>query len=125
VTYRADNGNGPAAQVNEISDSETEFVFYPETWNRIVDGVAIVNPGPESAKVTASVVTAEGVEIRTVTLAENLKPYAEYISVLETVVPEINGALLKINASHPVDLLMLRMNQDATMLYTVSGLTQK
>lgn len=125
AVFKAESGQGPSAQVPEISDSGTEFLFYPETWNKIVDGVAIVNPGPEPVKITASVVTAEGVESQTVTLVEDLKPYAKYISLLESVLPENNGSMLKFTASHPVDLLMLRMNQDATVPYTVNGLKQK
>jgi Peptidase family S41/Tricorn protease C1 domain len=123
--YQVETGEGPSAPVNENSDSGTEFVFYPEEWSRIVDGVAIVNPNSESVKITASLVTQEGVDTETVTLAEDLKPYAKYISLVENFYPEYGGRTLKLKASRPVNLLMLRMNQDATILYPVSGLKQK
>jgi hypothetical protein len=123
--YQVETGEGPSAPVNENSDSGTEFLFYPEDWSKIVDGVAIVNPNSESVKIAASLVTPEGVETETVTLAEDLKPYAKYLSLVEQFFPEYGGHTLKFTASRPVNLLMLRLNQDATILYSVSGVKQK
>ncbi len=125
ATYKVETGEGPSAQVNENRESGTEFLVYPEKWSKILDGVAIINPNSESVKITASLVTPEGVETQTVTLAEDLKPYAKYISLVENFYPEYGGHMLKFTASQPVNLLMLRLNKAGTILYPVSVLKEK
>ena len=125
ATYKVETGEGPSAQVNENRESGTEYLVYPEEWSKIVDGVAIINPNSESVKITASLLTPEGVETQTVTLAEDLNPYAKYISLVENFYPEYGGRMLKFTASRAVNLLMLRLNQDATILYPVNVLKEK
>jgi hypothetical protein len=122
AVYTIDTGEGPSVPVTEDSNAATEFLFYPEPWNKIVDGVAIVNPNSESVKITVSLVTSEGVETQTITLAENLKPYAKYVSLVDKSIQPSGSYAIKFTASRPVRLLMLRLNQDATVLYAVNGL---
>jgi hypothetical protein len=62
------------------------------------------------------------VETQTITLAENLKPYAKYVSLVDKSIQPSGSYAIKFTASRPVRLLMLRLNQDATVLYAVNGL---
>ena len=125
AVYRVETGVGPSASVHEKSDPGTEFVFYPEEWDRIAEGIAIVNPNSEPVKITASLVTREGVAMETVTLTEDLAPHAKHLSLVESFYPDYGDKALKLTASRPVHPLMLRLNQDATILYEVIGLKQK
>ena len=115
--YRAKVADASTAHVHQATGFKTEYYFYPGEWDLLFDGAAILNAGSDSAAVTLSQLGSDGTLLDQLTLAENLAPGAKYLDVFNGKFENQPNAILKLEASQPLAVMILRISQDNRYLY--------
>jgi len=108
VGYRAASGNAATAHLHEDGAIGPEFWVYQGERSLVFDGVALVNPGDSPVDVTATMFDQNGTQIAQAILANDLQPKAKFLSVFEGLLPDRQDAIIRITASQPVAVILLR-----------------
>lgn len=114
IGYRAASGGG-TAQIHQ-TEPATEFLIYPGEWDTVFDGMAVVNLGSGPAQIVGHVLASD----RTVIAEHNFGEVVRNGKLLSNFLVDFQGKsghAIRIKATEPVVLLMLRGSLDGRFLY--------
>jgi photosystem II stability/assembly factor-like uncharacterized protein len=113
VGYKISQGVGATAHVNEThlasGTSDRNFILYQGEWNKIFDGLAIVNTGSAAAKVLAAQFDAQGNRVGdTKTISASLPANGKALALFDSLFSSRPDLQIYIQSDQPSVLLMLR-----------------
>ncbi|MCB1050618.1 MAG: hypothetical protein H6510_06840 [Acidobacteria bacterium] len=111
--YIISQGVGATAHVNETrmlaNPYDRNYILYQGEWNRIFDGMAMVNLGTSPAKIIAAQFDKNGNQVgATVTVDAALAAKAKKLAVFDSLFPDRQDLQIYIQADQPTVLLLLR-----------------
>ncbi|MCB1051987.1 MAG: hypothetical protein KDC71_15420 [Acidobacteria bacterium] len=116
VSYKAAQGDGASAQVNESTITTRSFSLQPAEQDFVFDGVALVNVGKAASEVVATFYDADGAVMGSTTVASALAPNAKALYTFDN--DNLNGvALIRITSTEDSAATILR----GTRLGTTPG----
>jgi len=118
VGYRIANGAGATAHVNESravsGPAGQNFILYQGEWDKIFDGMAIVNLGGAPAEIKGYQYDAAGNPSFSQVLQPSLAPNAKYLLVFDSVFPTRPDQQIYLTSSQPAQVIFLRGTRPGT-----------
>ena len=107
LAYKA-NGLGASAHVNESSRSGKRWLLYPGETDVVFDGLAILNADNQTTAVRLQQIDANGTEIGSAVVTEDLGPLAKQLVVLADWFSDYQNHAIVVSTDQPVYLVALR-----------------
>lgn len=113
VAYRVAQGEGASAHVHESAITGREFMIYPGEQDVVFDGLALINRGSQPARISLSLINAQGEVLLTEVLDEALATHAKLLATLDRY--DMNGvAAVTITSDQDASVLFLRGTRPGT-----------
>ena len=106
--YKAADGNGATAHLNEQSAGVTTWFFYPGEADLVFDGIAVLNLGNAATAVTVRLREKDGRIRDSKILAEALGPKAKALGILSVLFADSEGAMVEVEGDEPLLIIALR-----------------
>ena len=109
LSYALTSGHGASAHVNESTDSGLEFAFFPGQWDKVFDGMAIVNLSDTVSTVTVSQIQFDTVGTHDIDeISLEYGPYAKQLLVFADYFDAVENSQIRVRSSELTSLLFLR-----------------
>ncbi|MCB1044743.1 MAG: hypothetical protein KDC35_17500 [Acidobacteria bacterium] len=94
IAYRAAAGDAATAHIAEDGTHSKELWVYPGEWDLIFDGMALVNTGSSSARVTAELLG--GSSVMSTVLADSLPVNGKFISTFDALFANASDRIMRV-----------------------------
>lgn len=112
AAYCLASGEGATAHVNDpsidLQQAGAPYIVYPGEWDRVFDGLAIVNRGTGTGILRGSLVDANGNTTFTTVLDDAIAPMAKALVVFDSVLPDASQRQIRITCDQPSVAVFLR-----------------
>lgn len=105
IAYRMMADNASTAHVNETRHAITEAALFPAEWDRVFDGMALVNRSPEASHLVVEQIQDARVIAQT---TRDLQPYEKTLLVFGDTFNDSMGSHFRVRTIQPSVLVFLR-----------------
>ena len=112
--YRLAGVESGIAHVHHSANASQNHYFYPGNPRLEFDGMALVNTNPVPVRITAFLLTSEGLQRQSVVLRDALPPNAKLLALFDQIFPQSQDSIVAVHSDLPTHALLLRGTRPGT-----------